>query len=223
MEERSYYTAYEERYKTIHERGVSWAGENATPIVGKVLEERKLERKARVLEIGCGEGRDAEYVLRQGYELLATDVSPEAIRWCREKLPEHEKSFRVLDCLKERLEERFDFIYSVAVIHMLVRDEDRKRFYRFVRVHLKPDGIALICTMGDGETQFQSDIRKAFTLQERSHATGTIAVAATSCRMVSFEHFERELKDNELKIEETGITSAMPDFDRLMYAVVSRA
>ena len=34
---KKYYEAYEERYKTAHARGVSWAGEAATPIVLETL------------------------------------------------------------------------------------------------------------------------------------------------------------------------------------------
>ena len=76
--------------------------------------------------------------------------------------------------------------------------------------------------MGDGETEMQSDITKAFEIQERDHESGKMMVAATSCRMVSFETFEKELKENGLEIAEKGITSAVPEFDSLMYAVVRR-
>ncbi len=50
---------------------------------------------------------------------------------------------------------------------MLVLDEDRNGFYQFIRSHLKSDGIALICSMGDGNYEMQSDISNAFELQER--------------------------------------------------------
>ena len=114
------------------------------------------------------------------------------------------------------------FIYAVAVVHMLVLDGDRNGFYRFIHDHLKPEGIALICTMGDGETEIKSDISKAFELQERDHASGKMLVAATSCRMVSFGTFAHELADHNLTVIEKGITSALPEFDSLMYAVVKK-
>lgn len=59
----------------------------------------------------------------------------------------------------------FDFIYAIAVVHMLVLDEDRDGFYRFIYNHLKPEGLALICTMGDGEYEVKSDINQAFDIQ----------------------------------------------------------
>lgn len=220
---RKYYAAYDERYKTAHGKGVSWASNACTPIVLETIRKYGLLPGDDLLEIGCGEGRDARAVLESGYSrLLATDLSPEAISYCQKTMPQHRKHFRVLDCLSETPGHAFDFVYAVAVVHMLVQDEDRQGFYRFVRDHLKPGGFGLVCTMGDGETEMQSDIARAFELQERSHPTGKMKVAGTSCRMVSFPTFRSELAANGLQIVEEGIASAMPEFDRLMYAVVQK-
>ena len=103
---------------------------------------------------------------------------------------------------------------------MLLLDEDRNAFYRFIKEHLLDIGIALICTMGDGKSETMTDINDAFVLQERNHPSGKIAVAGTSFRMVSFSTFEEELKNSGLEIIEKGITSSYPDFNELMYAVV---
>ena len=220
MNDRKYYAAYNERYKTAHSLGVSWASDSCTPIVAEVMERYRILPGHALLEVGCGEGRDARAVLEKGYALLATDLSQEAIAYCQSAMPRCKDCFRVLDCLSGTLEERFDFIYAVAVIHMLVPDEDRDAFYHFIRSHLKPRGVALICTMGDGTFEMQSDIRRAFELQEREHASGKMLVAGTSCRMVSFQTFEEELARNSLQVLEKGITEAMPEFNSLMYAVV---
>ena len=119
-----------------------------------------------------------------------------------------------------RIYEKYQGIFAIAVVHMLVLDGDRDGFYRFIRSHLTAEGIALICTMGDGEFEMQSDISTAFTLQERNHDSGKMTVAGTSCRTVSWNTFEKELKRNALTIVEKGITSSLPDFNSLMYAVV---
>ena len=220
--ERKYYEAYDDRYKTAHANGVSWSSDVSTPIVMEVIKKYGIQQTQALLEIGCGEGRDASVVLENGYRLMATDISSEAITYCKKLMPRHESNFSTLDCLSEKLDRRFDFIFGVAVIHMLVLDEDRNGFYRFVHKHLNANGIALICTMGDGEFETKSDISKAFTLQERNHETGKMMVAGTSCRMVSFSTFESELARNNLIIIEKGITSSPPDFNSLMYAVVKK-
>ena len=122
------------------------------------------------------------------------------------------------------MEEKFHFIYAVAVVHMLVEDEDRDRFYSFLREHLTEDGIALVCTMGDGQLERKTDPEKAFTLQTRTHQQSgkTVEIAGTTCRMVSFETFRKELDRNGLTILKEGLTAAMPDFSELMYAVVRK-
>lgn len=219
-DDRKYYTAYEERYKTAHAQGVSWASSVSTPIVMEVIDKYGISHSQRLLEIGCGEGRDSRTVLEHGFQLTATDISSEAIAYCKEKMPEYENQFSVLDCLSDELDEKFDFLFAIAVVHMLVPDEDRDGFYGFLRSHLAAGGIALICTMGDGEVERQSDIRSAFTLQERDHESGKMMVAGTSCRMVSWNTFEKELSRNGFTILEKGMTSSLPDFNSLMYAVV---
>lgn len=220
--DRKYYEAYDDRYRQVHREGLQWFYDDPTPVVREVMEEFSVTCAHKILELGCGEGRDAWPILREGYALLATDISPAAIGYAQKKWPEFSKNFAVLDCVGGEAEGKFDFIYAVAVVHMLVEEEDRNGFYAFIRNHLTPDGIALICTMGDGETERQSDIRTAFDLCERTHEqTGKqVKIAATSCRMVNFDTFRAELSRNGLTVLKEGLTAAPPDFPMLMYAVV---
>lgn len=222
---RKYYEAYDDRYRQVHERNLQWFYENPSDIVAETMREFSVSAQHRILEIGCGEGRDAFPLLRQGFDLLATDVSPEAIAFCRKKMPDCAEHFQVLDCVSGELDAEFDFIYAVAVVHMLVPDEDRDAFYRFIREHLQPAGVALICTMGDGTAERQTDIRTAFDLQERVHEQSgeTVRIAGTSCRVIGFQTFEQELKRNGLAVVKQGITAVEPDFPEMMYAVVVNA
>lgn len=223
--ERKYYEAYDDRYRQVHGFGLQWSGDEPAPIVAQVLQRYPIGKTASVLELGCGEGADAAFLLRQGYRLLATDISPAVIEYDRKKYPEYADHFGVLDCIRGNLPEKFDFIYAVAVIHMLVEDEDRAGFYRFIRKHLTPGGKALICTMGDGTMERKTDPGIAFELQERTHqATGRqLKIAATTCRMVTFDRFRAELKQSGLGIVEEGLTHCPPDFPVMMYAVCEAA
>ena len=89
-ENRKYYEAYEERYKTAHEKGVSWAQMENTPIVMDIIKKYNLYTEQSLLEIGCGEGRDSIIVLENGFNLMAVDISPEAIKYCKKIMPDFE-------------------------------------------------------------------------------------------------------------------------------------
>lgn len=220
--QRKYYEAYDDRYRQVHSKDLQWFYDAPTPVVWQTVEKFGITHKSKLLEIGCGEGRDAHLLLKKGYDLLATDISPAAIDYAQKKYPEFAKNFGVLDCIGGQTPETFDFIYAVAVLHMLVEDADRDGFYSFLCKHLTTNGIALICTMGDGKIQRKTDTATAFDLQERTHEqTGqTVQIANTSCRMVDFETFHAELQRNGLLILQEGITASPPDFPMLMYAVV---
>ena len=217
-----YYEAYDDRYCQVHKQHLQWASDVHSPIVAQVMARYAVAKDAPILELGCGEGRDARFLLSRGCNLTATDISSEAIRYCRERNPEYADRFRVLDCVEGEWQGKFTYIYAVAVIHMLVEDGDRAGFLRFIREHLTADGIALICTMGDGTIQRKSDISTAFEVQERTHDQSgmKLLLAGTSCCMVTWDSFLKEITQNGLETLEHGLTAVEPDFPVMMYAVV---
>lgn len=225
MERRPYYEAYEDRYSQVHGKNLRWFSESPSPIVAQVIQKRGIRKQDSILEIGCGEGRDAVPLLKQGYNLVATDISPAAISFCRKQSPRFAEHYRELDCINGSWEDTYDFIYAISVVHMLVRDCDRQAFYRFVAAHLNPDGCALVTSMGDGTRVHESDISAAFDLQDRTHEPSgeKLRIAATSYRAVSFDTFRREMEQAGLVILEEGITLIEPDYFQVMYAVVKAA
>ena len=219
---RKYYEAYDDRYRQVHRENLHWFDENPSEIVLEMMEKFAVSPDAGILEIGCGEGRDARFLLSRGYDVLATDISPEAVSYCRAHDLDHREHYARLDCVNGALEGRFDFIYAVAVVHMLVLQADRDRFYQFIRSHLTETGIGLVCSMGDGVLERSSDISNAFETQERIHEQSgkMLQLAGTSYRAVSFDTFREEIRRNGLKILEMGLTDIQPDYWKMMYAVV---
>lgn len=215
-----YYKAYDERYKTIHGMGKSWASDVPTPIVGEIAARYGIKKTDKILDAGCGEGRDALSLLRDGYNVDAIDVSPEAIDYCRKKAPQYTERFRVFDCLAGEHAGKYDFVYSVAVIHMLTEDADRRAFFDFVKNSLTSSGKALVCSMGDGRAEHISDPRRAFDIAERTHDGEKVRVAETSCRIASFETLEAEIRASGLSVIEKGITSSPPEFSKMLYFVL---
>ena len=107
---RKYYEAYDDRYRQVHGADLQWFADSPSPIVGEILARYQIEGK--LLEIGCGEGRDARYLLDRGYDVLATDVSTAAVHYARKRFPQHADRFRVLDCLTQTQQKAPSKIHS---------------------------------------------------------------------------------------------------------------
>ncbi len=219
-----YYKAYDKRYKKVHENHLSWASNNNSKIVEEVMIKYNILSKSKILEIGCGEGRDARYLLRKGYNIYATDVSEEAIKYCIENDIEHKDKYQVLDILENNNTTKYDFIYSVACLHMLVLNDDRRKYYKFIYTHLKNNSYALILSMGDGKIQMMSNINDAFKETKRIHeeTKKEMYLPTTSCRIVNMQEFKREANENNFLVVETGITKISPDFNKIMYMVIKK-
>ena len=218
-----YYEAYEQRYRQVHEKSLSWASEKNSPIVLETIRKYGMPDNTKILDIGCGEGRDCLFLLDLGYDVQALDISEEAIRYCKIKAgAKSEGRFHVVDVCADSFEGTFDFIYSVATLHMLVLEQDRKQYLSFIKSHLSANGYALILSMGDGQMESESDIKEAFENRKRTHQTTgeELLVAATSCKMVSFNTFRNELQSSGFSIVEDGLTEIEQDFPTIMYAVV---
>ncbi len=226
MKKRKYYEAYDDRYKKIHEEmGCAWAGESSSPTIEKLLKKYHADKNSSILEIGCGEGQNALNLLLKNFNVEASDVSSEAIKWCKQKAKEFnvdESHFFVMDILDNKLKKKYDFIFSVAVLHMLVDDGDRCKFLRFVFDHLKDDGKAFIIVMGDGQMTRKTDPCKAFELAERSFEGKTVQVATTSCRMVTWEEYLAELEKANLKVLNYYIDKTIAGFVSSMVAEVEK-
>ena len=220
-----YYEAYDTRYRQVHKKGLTWAVDNNTELIEKVIYKYHLKNE-KMLEIGCGEGRDSKYLLNNNYNLLATDVSKEAISYCKSVDLVHKECYKVLDVLSNNsLNEKFGFIYSVACLHMLVLDEDRNNFYQYIYNHLEEGGYCLILTMGDGVKQYESDISKAFDNIKRIHqeTKKELTIVSTSCKIVNFDTLDKEVIDNGFNIVEQGITSIENHFNEIMYVIIKKA
>src|SRR5699024_5058738 len=118
-----------------------WSSNSFTPEVMDIIKEFNISQKAKILDLGCGEGRDAIYLLKENYNVLAIDYSQTVINKCNEITNnKFTKSFKQFDILEDKLNEKFDFIYSIAVLHMFVLEEHRNKYLNFIKTHLNENG-----------------------------------------------------------------------------------
>lgn len=223
--ENEYYKAYDERYKQVHGKNMLWATLKNTKEVIDAIRKYNISKTDKILDLGCGEGRDASFLLNEGFNVTAIDYSSEAIKKCNELTNnKYQNNFKALDIFEDHLDDKFRFIYSIAVLHMFVLDVHRNKFLEFIYNHLEDDGIALICVMGDGKEEFQTDINTSFNNTKRKilHNNQTIEVATTSCRIVNMDTFQKELTNNGFLIKKIWIAEDIPEFNKSICAIINK-
>jgi SAM-dependent methyltransferase len=102
---------------------------------------------ARVLDTGCGSGRNLVYFLREGYEVFGVDTDPNAIECTRglaaslaPALPAD--NFRVEAIEEMTFPDAFaDLVLTSAVLHFARRDDHFEAMLRATWRVLKPGGL----------------------------------------------------------------------------------
>ncbi len=96
----------------------------------------------RVLDMGCGEGKDAVFFAKCGYAVTAFDLSEQGIEKAK-RLAEHNKVevrlFRA-DLFDYRPDTEYDIIFSSGVLHF-VPEQQRKDLCDSLKEHTADNGI----------------------------------------------------------------------------------
>lgn len=117
----------------------------------------RISSGMRVLDAGCGGGRNLVYLLREGFEVFGVDVDPRAIDEVRKKVPlASTDNFRVETVEAMSFADAFaDVVLSSAVLHFARDDEHFEKMLQEMWRVLKPGGM-LFCRLASSigiETQ----------------------------------------------------------------------
>lgn len=122
---------------------------------------------AKVLDLGCGQGRDALMLAEMGHSVTGVDLSEIGIKQMlasakKKKLPI--KGF-VSDICSFRSREKFDVIILDSVLHLLLDDKERSDVLNYASTKLKPSGFVLIKDYPKGMKFIRSATKKDKTLK----------------------------------------------------------
>ncbi len=95
----------------------------------------RLSSRSRVLDVGCGNGRDSAYFAQLGHEVWAVDTSRAAIDLCRKTYPQLSIEFRHGDAeaiAASPGRPGFDAVYCRFVLHAMT-DQEEAAFCRASR------------------------------------------------------------------------------------------
>lgn len=136
----------------------------------------RIKPGARLLDAGCGEGRNLVYLLRHGYEVFGVDRDPRCIEQVRRRaamlaprLPA--ENFRVEPVQAMSFPTGFaDFVISSAVLHFARDDDEFRSMLAGTWRVLRPQGL-LFCRLASSiglEHQVQQITGRRFLLPDGS-------------------------------------------------------
>ena len=145
MNMKPYYHAYEGRYRSVFDAGITlWGNSPDDPVLVDALtawvKENNLVGKT-VADFACGEGGCGVILSRLGCKWHGFDVAPSAVAAARKRLAEFPDA--VVTCLDMIHEdaaspETFDAALDCMGLHMLLTDEDRASYLSRAYRVLKP-------------------------------------------------------------------------------------
>ncbi|MBQ7321532.1 MAG: methyltransferase domain-containing protein [Clostridia bacterium] len=134
-------TDYDKRYKS---EGYYW-GLAPNHLCYEMMRLKPPTRPYKVLDIGCGEGKDAVFLARNGYHVTAFDISEQGLCKARELSDRCgvEIHFFKADVRDFRIETDYDIIFSSGVFHYIPA-ELRWRVIENLKTHTTINGIHVI-------------------------------------------------------------------------------
>ncbi len=182
---------FEELYTQAqgNEQAIRWADMEVNPNLVGWLDRHNSEGKGkRALVVGCGLGDDAEELARRGFEVVAFDIAPTAIAWCRQRFPQSSVEYVVADVLDPPRGWRgsFDFVleaYTLQVLPAAVR----KKAMASIAGLLAKEGTLLVICRGRSPDEPPGELPWPLTMEELN------LFKSTGLRQVQFEdYFDQE-------------------------------
>lgn len=135
------FTDYEGRYDC---KDYYW-GIEPNSMCYEIMKLKPPTKSYRILDIGCGEGKDAVFFAKNGYIVTAFDAVENGLKKARELADRNgvHVDFFQANILDYRLDVDYDIIYSSGVFHYLPL-KDRKDFIKHLKVHTTPRGLNAI-------------------------------------------------------------------------------
>lgn len=131
---KAYYERFAQKYADEHPLGDFW--------LEKFQRFQSLLPKGKILEIGCGHGRDARLFVNAGYDYVGIDFSSAMIEQAKKHVPTG--TFMQMDMYALKFpSESFDGFWAIASLLHIPR-EDMHGVLKEIHRVIKPGGVGFI-------------------------------------------------------------------------------
>ncbi|MCD4796544.1 MAG: methyltransferase domain-containing protein [Candidatus Cloacimonetes bacterium] len=123
------------------EKNYYW-GRKPSPICFKILEMMPPVKSLKILVIGCGEGRNAIFLARNGYNVTAFDLSSVGVEKTKRMA---EEAGVVIDIFRAdvnefRLTKEYDILFSIGTLHY-IPEELRNGVFENYKKYTSENGL----------------------------------------------------------------------------------
>ncbi|POB11815.1 SAM-dependent methyltransferase [Sulfobacillus sp. hq2] len=145
-----YYFGYDQRYRRVYDAGAQlWESDQPNASLVNMLQKHFELAKGRIVDLGCGEGRDSLYLAQQGLEVTGVDISSVALGRARELAHQLRlQTVRFIESdviyLRPIADSSYDVALNMGCLHMLTDTKQRSRHIQRVFEILKPGGYFLV-------------------------------------------------------------------------------
>lgn len=110
----------------------------------------------KILDAGCGSGRDVEYFLEDGLEPTGIDISEGMIKEAKKRVKKGK--FKIMDFLDLKFKDNsFDGVWSMAGLLHTPREDVKKALKEFYRVLKENGAIYIAVKEGEGEKEIKKE------------------------------------------------------------------
>lgn len=197
-----------------------WAGyykENPNPVepstFAKFCMEYIQERK-KLIELGCGNGRDSVYFRKKHLNVTAVDQVDEEVAYLNEKYGDKCLNFIAKDFTNLSNDKYFDYIYSRFTIHS-IDQEAQTRVFKWIKNQLNNDGYFFLEVRSLNDPMFKQGEQISDTENITTHYR----------RYLDYEETVKKIEDLGLtivyKIESQGL-AVYKDDDPMLIRIVAK-
>ena len=129
-------------YENVYDTDEYYWGVSPSQMCLKIVSLLPPDKRLKVLDIGCGEGKDAVFLARCGYDVSAFDIAEAGIEKTKrlaEKANVHVNAFQA-NILDYRLDSEYDILYSSGVLQY-IKPQLRDEIINNYQAYTKTNGI----------------------------------------------------------------------------------
>ena len=160
--------------------------------------DKQLYKSGKVLDVGCGRGRNSIYLAKEGFEVEGIDFSETSIQWAKETAAAEGLKVNFI-CNSifefEAGEGQYDYIYDSGCFHH-IKPHRRGLYLNTILKNLKPEGyFGMACfNLKGGANISDYDVYRDYSMH------GGIGFSQYKLKTILEDYFEiiefREMKDS---------------------------